>query len=225
MARRRIAPQITVETPLFAKAVRPDGRDFATGTIDYGAALLSGEVIRHPAARKVRDRPWTYLSVSVAPADCTGMSWPCRLFRVAPVGRVMGGGKVPLQASPHKRAVSALRVVEELPAWQALGPNGEAVAALIERAGMLTGEEIGRLYAAWDAAWGAAGYAAWGAAWGAARGAAWDAAWYAAWDAARDAAWYAAGYAAKALVVRDLIMPAQFEVLYGPWRSVIGEPA
>jgi hypothetical protein len=40
----------------------------------------------------------------------------------------------------------------------------------------------------------------------------------AAWVAARDAAWDAAG----ALVVRDLITPEQFDVLTGPWVSVMG---
>ena len=105
--------------------------------------------------------------------------------------------------------------------------------------------------AAWDAAWGAARIAArdaawdaaWGAAWNAARGAAWnaagDTAWYAAWDAARgaardaagdaawNAAWYAARYAARdaaiATVARDLISPADYQTLAGPWLSVIGE--
>ena len=145
----------------YFKATRPDGTDFRTGTIDYGAALASGEVARHPSARKLRDKPETYLSVSVVAADCTGFSWPCRLFRVEPIGRVMGAGKVPLTASPNKRAVSALRVVEVLPAWQALGPNGEAIAALIKRCGTLTVDQIERLVAARDAAWAAARDAAW----------------------------------------------------------------
>ena len=180
---------------IYWKATRPDGRDFESGTIDYAGALATGEIIRHPTSRKVRNRAETYLSVNAA--DCTGFRWPCRLFRVEPVGRVMGAGKVPLLANPNKRAVSALRVVEEVPAWQALGPNGEAVAALIERASRLTPDEISRLAAAWDAAWDAAR--------GAARGAAWAAAWA----------------AAGALVVRDLITADQFEALYGPWRSAI----
>ena len=140
----------------YYKATRPDGTDFRTGMIDYGAALISGAIIRHPVPQRVRNEPETYLSVSVSPADCTGFSWPCRLFRVEPVGRIMSR----LNASSNKRAVSALRVVEELPAWQALGPNGEAVAALIERAKSLTLSELDGLAArdaAWDAAWDAAG--------------------------------------------------------------------
>ena len=179
----------------YYKATRQDGRDFYSGTIDYGAALLSGEVIRHPA-KKVRNQPETYLSVSVSPTDCTGFSWPCRLFRVEPVGPVMTN----LDASPNKRALSALRVVEELPAWQALGPQGEAMVAIIERCRTLTADEIKRLAAARAAARAAA------------------------WNAARDAAWHAARDAAWAYLVRDLISGDQFQALAGPWLSVIGEP-
>ena len=138
----------------YFKATRTDGRDFRTGTIDYAAALVSGEVIRHPS-KKVKDDAGTYLSVSVEPADCTGMSWPCRLFRVEPVGR-------PWKASDlkNKRCVSALRVVEELPAHMALGPNGEQVARFIESCRTITREQAEGLRAARGAAWGAA----WGAA-------------------------------------------------------------
>ncbi len=207
----------------FYKCTRPDGTDFRTGTVNYAAALASGEIIRHPAALKIRNQPKTYLSVSVAPADCTGMKWPCRLFRVEPVGKVMGAGKTPLKASPNKRAVSALRVVEELPAWQALGPNGEAVASLIARCRAATDEEILSLSATWwHDSWSAARNAAWYAAQGAARGAARDAVWDAVWDAAWNApAQGAAWDAAQALVVRDLITPEQFDILCGSWRSVM----
>ena len=130
----------------YYKATRPNGLDFATGTIDYAAALASGEVIRHPAKRKVRNDPTTYLSVSVEPADCTGFSWPCRLFRVEPVGRVGTASDL-----PNKRTTRALRVVEELPAHMALGPNGEAVTRLIEATRHLTADQL-TAYAARDAA-------------------------------------------------------------------------
>jgi hypothetical protein len=202
----------------YFKATRPEGTDFQTGAIDYAAALASGEVIRH-AAKRIRNRPETYLSVSISAADCTGFSWPCRLFRVEPVGRVMSK----LDAGPNKRAVSALRVVEELPAWQALGPNGEAVAGFIEQARRLTPDQVGRLAAAWYAARDAARAAAWYAARDAARAAAWGAAWYAAWDAVGDAAgaaaWAAARDATLALMVRDLISPEHFDLLTKPWRD------
>lgn len=204
----------------YYKATGPEGTDFRTGTIDYAAALVSGEVIRHPA-RSVRNEPATYLSVSVEPADCTGFRWPCRLFRVEPVGRVMAK----LDVSPNKRAVSALRVVEELPAYMALGPNGEAVVAFIEPCRSLTPAQGRKLAAAWAAA----GAAAWTAAWTAARTAAWTAAWAAAWTAAGtgagDAAGMAAGpgaelaawHAAKAIVVRDLITSEEYAIITRPF--------
>ena len=200
----------------YYKATRPDGTDFYTGSVNYAEALASGEVLRHSETKKRRDDPQTYFSVSVEPADCTGFSWPCRLFRVEPVGQVMGSRRNPLQASPHKRAVSALRVVEELPAWMALGPNGEAVAALIERAARLTADEAKALTAAWAAARDTARDTA--------RDAARAAAWAAARDTARDAAWGAAGDAALALVVRDRISQEHFDALYGPWASVTEDP-
>jgi len=141
----------------YYKATRPDGFSFRGSLrIDYASACGTGEVIRHPTARKVRDEPSTYLSVSVSAADCTGFSWPARLFRVEPVGRVMGAGKVPLTASPSKRAVSALRVIEELPSWQVFGPQGLEVVALIERVGRLTPDEMTRLASAVVSAWASA---------------------------------------------------------------------
>lgn len=190
--------------PLFFtyfKATRPDGYDIRTGTIDYAQALETGEVIEHPR-KMVRDDPATYLSVSVHAANCTGMQWPCRLFRVEPVGRTLTAS-----INDSKRACRALRVVEELPAHQALGPQGEQVAAVIERVRRLTAVEDERLAAAWDAARDGA------------RDAAWDAAQDAARDAARNAAWNA-----LALLTRDLISQEHYDTLIGPWRDVIGTP-
>lgn len=213
----------------YYKATRPDGTDFRSGTIDYARALETGEVIRHPA-KMIRDDPRTYLSVSVHPANCTGMGWPCRLFRVEPVGRTLKA-----QFSESKRSCSALRVVEELPAHMALGPQGEEVAALIERSHALTDEEVAALAAAWDArgavvataataAWESAGVAT--AVRAAARAVVATAtvtalASAATWDATRDAAALAAWDAALALFTRDLITPEHFDLLYGPWREAM----
>ena len=177
----------------YFKAVRPDGMDFFTCTVDYGAALHSGDVVRHPSATQEKGDAGTYLSVATSAADCTGFSWPCRLFVVKPVGRALKAG----DHHPNKRRVSALCVVSELPAHEVFGPQGEAVVALIERAGRLTFDEAQRLSAAGDAAWDAAGNAAGSAAWD----------------------------AALALVVRDLISVEHFNTLYGPWASVIGDPS
>ncbi|MCC7408304.1 MAG: hypothetical protein IT442_09540 [Phycisphaeraceae bacterium] len=208
---------------MYYKALRPDGTDFATGTTKprKGRWLprIDGELVMCKRGYHVSDAPAETL---------VNGSWPCKLARVEiPDGEWDRDG--------HKLVVPTYRVVEWLPAWQALGPNGEAVAVLIERARRLTANEVLRLFDAWHAA----GYDAWHAVWHAARDAARDAAGYAAgyaardavWHAARDAAGYAAGYAvgdaardaAWALFVRDLISPEQFDILYGPWASVIGD--
>lgn len=196
----------------YYKATRPDGTDFYTGTVLYEV----GRTVTHPAAKKVRNDPATYLSVSTVPTDCTGMRWPCRLFVVEGHDRPMRNDNL-----PNKRCFSSVAVVEERPAHEVFGPQGVEVVALIARAGRLTADEAEQLNAAKDAAWYAAKDAAWDAK---------DAAWAAAGDAG-DAAWAAAEHAgdavgaardaALALVVRDLISPEQFDVLYGPWASVI----
>jgi hypothetical protein len=227
----------------FYKATRPDGTDFRTGTVRYE----TGATVMHPTSRRGSDMrpndPATYLSVSVEPGEVlTGGSWPCCLFRVEPAGRVV---KRTDGNYGFKRGCRSLVVLEELPAHAALGPNGQEIAALIERCRTLQGNEIRELAAAraaaraaaWGAARAAAGDAARvaaraaardaarAAAWGAARAAAGDAARVAARDAARaaarDAAGAAAGGAAGALCVRDLVTPDQFDVLYSPWRTVI----
>lgn len=201
----------------YFKATRPDGRDFYTGTVDYGAALASGEPVTHPSPGM--SDAGGYLSVSVSPSDCTGMAWPCRLFAVEPVDPWVPDG-----TWPSKRACHALRVVEELPAHEALGPQGVHVAALIDRARSLTAGEAGRLGAAWAAALAAARDA-----WDAAREAVREAEREAAWGAAREAvrnAWRAAfeaeREAARALVVRDLINTDHYDTLTMPWRTAIG---
>ena len=202
----------------YYKATRIDGTSFH----DAKTAWAVGETVKIES----RDRRKTLcgrgiLHAADAPAETlVGGSWPCRLFEVE--------GE-PVEQEDHKFGFHELTVVRELPAWQALGPNGEAVAALIERAATITPEQAERLraarnaawYAAVDAAWGAAAGAAWNAARSAARDAARRAARRAAWSAARRAAWHAARDAAAALVVRDLITPEQFDVLYGPWASVM----
>src|ERR1035437_10327648 len=139
------------------KATRPDGTDFRTGTVDYGAALLSGETIRHPAKR-VKDDPSTYLSVSTVPTDCTGMSWPCRLFVVKNVGTVIRNNNL-----SNKRCCTALKVLEERPAHEALGPQGKQVAAVIKQTGEATTGQLKTLDAACGGGRGAALDAAWGA--------------------------------------------------------------
>lgn len=175
----------------FYKAVRVDGTDFRTGTVDYASICGTGEWL--PELPGGECCTWSVYHASTSAADTLiGGSWPCRLFLVE--------GE-PVSEEDNKRGFRTLRVLRELPAWQALGPNGESVAALIKVAQQLTPEQAEAL----DAAWGAARYAAW------------DAARYAAGDAAR----YAARYAAVALIVRDLLSEEHFAHLYGPWASVM----
>lgn len=226
---------------VYYKATRPDGRDFYTGTVDYAAALASGEPL--PELRGGAAFPgggWYHLAT--VPTECVGMSWPCRLFEVEPVGDMMMDN-----AHPHKIGARSVRVLREIEAHRVFGPQGEQVVTLIERCLTLSAAEVDRLAAAWDAAWDtwaatwATRYAAemdrLDAAWVAARCAAWDAArdaarcaawvamdrlaaWGAAWDATRDAA--------CALLCRDLTGQApgwdqdMYDLLTGPWRDVIG---
>ena len=228
----------------YYKAVRPDGTDFYSGQVLWDRV---GEIVEHPDPGSLgNDDAEGYLSVSVSPADCTGMNWPCRLFVVEPVEGVPVWEPTP--SLPSKRASHAWRVVRELSAYEALGPNGVEVVAFLDLLPTLTRTQ-------WDAAWltarGAARGAARDAAWGAARRAARDAAWNAAWNAARVAAWNAARVAARsaagdaawltardaawnaarvaaldaaldaagALVVRDLITVTQFDTLTAPMRA------
>ena len=230
----------------YFKAVRMDGTDFHTGIVRWlppvGEPLPEGGlIVRHPTARKrTTGKAAHYLSVATVPTDCTGMEWPCRLARVERTRAAVW--QPDPDALPNKAASWQWRVVEELDATLTLGPQGREVAALIERAARLTGDEVAGLATAWDAARDATRDAAWYATWDAARCAArvtaryaawyaagyaaWAAAWYAARDAARYAAWYAAGYAARdaarALTVRDLISTERYDTLTRPWASVIG---
>jgi hypothetical protein len=209
-------------TETLYKATRTDGTDFRTGTVDYGAHCGKRALVGHPFPdqKMVSNDASTYLSVSVSAADTLiGGSWPCRLFRVEARGSVLSG----LSASPNKRAVQSLKVVEELPAWQSLGPNGDHVVAFIEKCRVLSADELKRLAAAWEAAARAAARdAAWAAAGATARAAAGDAARAAAWDAVGEAAGGAARGAALALVVRDVLPQRDYDILTMPCRRAIG---
>jgi hypothetical protein len=218
----------------YYKATRPDGTSFYDGTTKWQV----GRIVRHPAPDlSLGLCSAGVLHISDTPGEVLiGGSWPCRLFEVEPRGELVSDDS-------HKHGCAAVEVVRELPAWQALGPNGEVVAGLIEQCKTLTNKQAKHLAvrdAVRDAARDAACDAAWHAAWDAARRAAWDAAWNAAQNAARgaarngvlsgvrNAAWNAA-YAARgavrdavlALMVRDLITAEQFDLLYGPWREVM----
>ena len=63
----------------YYKATRPDGTDFYTGTVDYGAALASGDTIRLDSDETEFPGPG-WLHLATVPTECDGMTWPCRLF-------------------------------------------------------------------------------------------------------------------------------------------------
>ena len=174
------------------KAVREDGTDFYSGTVrwapEQGDIPAEGIAVAHPTSTAWGEDHSTHLCASTSPTDCTGFKWPCRLLEMEPVAEV------------HEHAgskVSALswRVVRELPAMQALGPQGAAVAALIDGLRRLDAEALARMADAWDAARDAV------------RGAVRDAA-----DAAD---------AAVALVVWDLITSEHRDTLTAPIRTAL----
>jgi len=196
----------------FFKATRPDGTDFYTATVDYAAALESGEPLPELSGGEFPGTGWYH--VGVQSTSCAGMSWPCRLFVVEPVGLEHVGAE--------KAGCRSLRVVEERPAHEVFGPQGVQVVELLNRCASLTAGEGRQMVAARSAA----RSAAWVAAWVAARDAAMDAVRVAVRvavrSAVRSAAWDAARDAAFALVVRDLISEEHYATLIGPWASVIG---
>ena len=145
----------------YYKAVHPDGMDFFSGKVRWlppaGEPLPEGGlIVRHPTATtpSFGEAAAYYLSVSTEPANCTGMQWPCRLALVEAVDTAVWTPDA--TALPDKRAAVAWLVTAEVDAWQALGPQGREVAAIIDRARMLTADELRQ----WDAARGAARVAA-----------------------------------------------------------------
>ena len=148
----------------YFKAVHMDGTDFYTGIVRWlppvGEPLPEGGlIVRHPTARKrTTGDAAHYLSVATVPTDCTGMGWPCRLARVERTRAAVWQPEP--DALPNKAASWQWRVVEELDATLTLGPQGREVAALIERAARLTGDEVAGLATAWDTTRDAARYAA-----------------------------------------------------------------
>lgn len=185
------------------KATAPSGLDFYTGTVDYAAALESGRCLRVTGGVK----PYHVCTADVLHASdvptetLIGGPWPCRLFEVT--GR-------PVASKGHKFGFRSLTVVAEVESWHVFGPQGGAVAALIERARALTPTEMRALTATGMRALTAA------------RAAARTAARTAAGNAAEDAARATAGAAAGALVVRDLISTDHYNTLTLPWRTLIG---
>lgn len=103
--------------------------------------------------------------------------WPCRLFIVE--------GE-PISTDSYWFRFQELTVVEELPAWNALGPNGEAAAVHIENCRRITPEQFGKLGDAVAAPCFAALYSALGLNVGEEPDDVIEAQFYAAWDGAHE---------------------------------------
>ena len=216
-------------TETYYKAVRPDGTDFHSRTVRWlppvGEPLPDGGlIVTHPTTRKKSLRgAATYLSVSTVPTDCTGFDWPCRLARVERTRAAVWAPDT--QVSPHKRASWQWRVVEELDPKLALGPNADAVLAVIEQAKRMPvnacdDDGRGHVSTAQTAAYAAMQRAASHGARDAARTAAGAFAYVTVGRTAPSARW-AAWDAAAACVVRDLIDPDAFAVLTEPWNGLV----
>lgn len=142
----------------YFKATRMDGTDFYSGKIDYAAALAAGTTIKHPHPSRVGSSDARgYLSVATVSTDCTGFSWPARLFAVESVNEEWAPG----EGLPNKRATHELRVVGEIPADMLFGPQGEACIAIIDQFTALPEPDKYRLrdaqtdewWAAYDRVW------------------------------------------------------------------------
>ena len=203
----------------YHKALRPDGTSFHDPTFQWGTE--PGDVTVHPHPDLLSTDAADWLSASTEAANCTGFQWPCRLFEVEPVGEVV-------PRSWSKVSAASWRIVRELPAHRALGPNGRVIVAFLDRLRTVTDEQLDALDAVWWDAWTAAAANVL-AARDAARLAAWDATPWAAREAARDATrWVVRGVAAVgnvalALTVWDRISPDHRTTITALVRAALGD--
>ena len=168
----------------FYKVTRPDGGSFHDPTVVYEV----GKRVRpkpHTGKRRLCGQGVLHASPTAAQAMRYGQ-WPCKVFEVE--------GK-PFLEEDDKAGFKQLRVVREVEPWQAFGPNGREVQAVLDRIAVCTSDEVEELAAAWDAARAAA------------RG------------AARDAAW---GAVVADLIGQYGYTQKHHDLLTGPWRKVIG---
>lgn len=207
---------------IYYKATQPDGTDFYTGTVHYqvGETLPALPTVPNP-----RCCTSSVYHVSTSKADTLiGGTWPCLLFEVEAEA---------VAEEDNKRGVYTMTVIRELPAWEALGPNGREVATLIQRVTQLAENEAEALATAWCTARDAARDADRGAAWTVARGEAWIAARKAARDAdrgaagemARETAWGAVQAASRG-AAWEIAWDAPWEVArgvagYASWALVV----
>lgn len=211
----------------YFKAIREDGFDFATKTIDYGKAAKSrSKKVTHPRPKIGSPDASQYLSVARVSTDCTGFIWPARLLQVEPTG----DSWTPHASSmPNKVAVTELKIIRELPAWQLFGPEGEHIVVIIDQFAALDRKSKEDLASEMSAYW-----SIW---WPTYNSVAGDGrAVRAGLDAARRALYVrlggwrggrAAYGAALTLLCRPLVgsafTQAEYDILSRPWRKVIGE--
>lgn len=204
------------------KATRENGHSF-TGSVDYSPGL-TGETIHHPSPKTGSTEAKDYLSVSVEPGDCTGFSWPARLFEVKAVGRAWTPHKSEL---PNKRAVRGVTVIRELPAYALFGPQGEAIVTIIDTFAGLSRAQRDRLYATRSAGWSSAWQVAYD---GRADRAGLGAARFALGvrlDGWGDAAAYGAALAVllRHTIGKDGFTQEHYNALTAPWVQVTGKRA
>jgi hypothetical protein len=209
---------------VYYKAVRPDLRDFTTGE----TRLILGEWmpdIQGPLLICARGYHVSTVKTETLISGNERPVWPARLFAVE--ARDFGNA----EGYQCKMVCRSYCAIEELPAWQAFGPNGEEVVRFIESCRHITVAQVSSLRA------GAPPHAdtVRVTAYNVARKAALTGVRLAARLAAEDTLWAmlcqkeggltpltAAEDAVLGLLVRDLITPEQFDILANPWVSVVG---
>ena len=127
--------------PTYFKEVSLEGRDH-----DRGVPVHLGEwVPRTGRLGRMLGRDYV---VADRPTMTTGFGeWPCRLYQVE-----IPAGEWP-QVEPNVFRVPTYRPVSEMESWEVFGPQGRDVAALLDRAGTLTVDEVIQLASGAADAW------------------------------------------------------------------------
>jgi hypothetical protein len=204
---------------IYYKATALDGRSFMAAPSGHRARYTVGRTTSIPYRRRVK-KPLIcssdVLHASETPSETLigGGYFPCRLFEVS--------GEPVCSSNYHrKHGFVALRVEREIESWRALGPNGREVHTLLERVATLSAASVvdrpsGRddvLDAAWSSTHECAiAHARSGAIYGAGRAA------QAVLPSSSHGPYWAAAiyFATGAVVMRDLIPPESFALLYAP---------
>jgi hypothetical protein len=101
--------------------------------VDY----LTGEVVVSP-----EENIWRGFALATVPTACQDVTWPARLLAVEPVGETDDESDREWLRNPTRLYAKAFRVIEERPAAELFGPQGEQVIALFERIRTATPEQM-----------------------------------------------------------------------------------